>query len=205
MVNANKMLCELMKLSPKVLFRSPKSKIITANVTTFSDASFKATYGQTGILTGIYFETNNTSAYHLIDWSSMKQRRVSYSAFGAETIARADADDRGFNLREGLRAVTSNKKIEHHLHVDSRGLYDTITTLHEGKDYRLRTTVQRLRDSFESEQLSVLRWIPGNLNVADALTKRNIQLFEELNRIAATGKINFIIEHGYTPNSKNWK
>lgn len=33
--------------------------------------------------------------------------------------------------------------------MDSRGLFDTISTLHVGKEYRLRQTVQMIRDSFE--------------------------------------------------------
>jgi hypothetical protein len=36
------------------------------------------------------------------------------------------------------------------------------TTLHESKDYRLRPTVARLRDSFGAEEIRVLRWIPGD-------------------------------------------
>ena len=47
------------------------------------------------------------------------------------------------------------------LTVDSNGLYSTITTLHEGSDYRLRPTVSRIRDSFENREINVIQWIPG--------------------------------------------
>lgn len=42
--------------------------------------------------------------------------------------------------------------MDHVIIVDSKSLYDTITTLHENRDYRLRQTVQRKRDSFESKR-----------------------------------------------------
>ncbi len=47
------------------------------------------------------------------------------------------------------------------LTVDSLGLHATITTVNEGKDYRLRPKVARLRDSFETGEISVLQWISG--------------------------------------------
>lgn len=38
--------------------------------------------------------------------------------------------------------------------VNSRCLYDTIPTLHEGNDYRIRQTVQRIRNSFEAGEIN---------------------------------------------------
>ena len=105
--DANKALRELQKLTPKLLYLRPTSKITHACVLTFSDAAFNVSsaqsYGQSGLLTGILFKTKYMEAYHTIDWHSARQRRVSYSSFGAEILACADADDRGFNLRQGLR------------------------------------------------------------------------------------------------------
>ncbi len=63
------------------------------------------------------------------------------------------------------------------LTADSLGLYSTITTLHEGKDYRLRPTVARLRDSFEAGEIQTIQWLAGDSNIADALTKRNTAMY----------------------------
>ena len=81
--------------------------------------------------------------------------------------------------------------MEHTLCVDSNGLYDNITTLRDGNDYRMRQTVQRIRDFFQSKELSRLRWIPGKVNIADALTKRNPVMHRLLNRIANDGYLEF--------------
>jgi len=84
-------------------------------------------------------------------------------------------------------------------------LYDTITTLHEGRDYRLRQTVQRIRDSFESEDLNALRWIQGKVNLADALTKRNPQTHRMLNRVARNGLLDLPPHMSLQLNSGTWK
>lgn len=67
-------------------------------------------------------------------------------------------------------------------------LYNTLTTTHESQDYRLRRTVQRIRDSFEARDLDALIWIPGTDNIADALTKRNIELQKKLALVCGTGQ-----------------
>lgn len=76
--------------------------------------------------------------------------------------------------------------------VDSKGLHNTITTLHEPSEYRLRSTVARLRDSFESHEkgeLTGLGWIPGTLNHADCLTKCNPDMWQKLQNVFKAGML----------------
>lgn len=96
-------------------------------------------------------------------------------------------------------------QIRNELFTDSRCLYDTITTLHEGKDYRLRPTVQRMRNSFESQELNSMRWIPGLINLADSLTKRNVKTYAILNDLLSKGVINIDLESGYALDSETWQ
>ena len=125
----------------------------------------------------------------MLDWSSSKQHRVSNSSYGAEKLACAEADDRGFYITMCLRSIFPKKCFRHMILVDSKGLYDTISTLHEGREYRLRQTVQRIRDSFESQDIDVLRWVQGHANISDALTKFDVNSFALLNRIARSGRL----------------
>jgi len=141
----------------------------------------------------------------LTDWSSHKQRRVSHSSNGAEILACSSGDDRSLYLTGSYGILFPTSDIRNELNVDSRGLYDTITTLHEGNEYRLKQTVQRIRNSFESEELNVLRWIPGVENVADALTKRNIILYRKLNELANEGYLKVDLNTGYALDSRTWK
>lgn len=125
--------------------------------------------------------------FHAIDWASCKKRRDSYSSYGAEILACADADDRGFYVKQTIQSIFNEKKIKHELSVDLKGLFDTIKTLHEGKEYRLRQTVQRIRGSFESEELEVLKWKQGYANIADALSKYNPNSHKLIAHLLNTG------------------
>lgn len=112
-------------------------------IVTFSDAAYNIvstkTHGQTGLIIRLrYREDNHSTRYHLIHWASRKQRRVSHCSYGAEILAAADADDEGFMIKSIVQALNPNVAIKSTLLVDSKGLFDTITTLHENKEYRLR-------------------------------------------------------------------
>lgn len=75
---------------------------------------------------------------HVTDWSSSKQRRFCCCSFGAEILAAADNDDPKFKLLESIRYLfkpTSMPAIKSVLHVDSKALYDDITTPYDRKDY----------------------------------------------------------------------
>ena len=93
---------------------------------------------------------------------------------------------------------------KHTLNVDSKGLYDTITTLHEGRDYRLRQTVQRIRDSFEAGQVNVIRWIQGKAVFADVLTKRTSISYRMLNRITSTGMLQLPAHRSFEVDIETW-
>jgi len=206
---ANGILQDLKSLVAVIKFQIPAWDTHSVCVCTFSDASFNIAksqlYGQSGVVTGVCAEVEKgESLYYMIDWTSSKQRRVSHSSYGAEILACADADDRGFHLKKCLQSFAPTTPLKHVLHVDSRALYDTITTLHEGKEYRLRQTVERIRNSFESKELDVLRWIPGNINIADALTKRNIAMHRLLNKVAVDGSLCIDVDNGYELDSETW-
>lgn len=212
-IEANSRLKELRDLKPYIKYQQPEQHS-TSDITvySFSDASFNISasqsYGQTGMVTGLLFDANRGRtgmAFHPIYWSSSKPRRVSHSSYGAEIIACAEADDRGFHIKEAMQTMFQGRKITYQLNVDSKGLYDTITTLHEGKEYRLRQTVQRLRDSFESEELNVLQWIQGFANIADALTKHNPNSFRLISRVFSSGKLDLPRHDSYALESAEWK
>lgn len=202
---------QLENLSPIVTFRGPRSKITDASIVTFSDASFNIrsgmSYGQSGFVSGILYRTadGDDKTFHPLDCGSSKQRRVTHSSYGAEVLACCNADDYGLNLKMAFRSVFENHDFPHVLVADSKGLFDTITTLHDGLEYRLRQTGQRIRDSFESHDIDVLRWVQGPAKIADAMTKRSTHSHRLLNRVMSTGILSLPQHKHFELESENWQ
>lgn len=192
LLDANRMIDDPKPLHHAITFKEP-SNPAGITISTLSDAShggLDETYGQSGCITVLRITQSNglPTLFHCNDWTSHKQNQVSYSSFGAEIIAASNGDDRGFHLKCIFADLFPHRLLKHEILVDSKALYDTITTLHQPRDYRLRKTVARMRDSFDSKQLNVVRWIPGIHNFADALTKRNAAISRRLNMMLVFGR-----------------
>lgn len=104
---ANRSLHHLHSSPASIRFRPPPDPVNTAALSTFSDASFNLhssqSYGKSGYISGVTFP--GTNIFHPVDWRSAKQRHVSYSSYGAEILACAEADDRGFYFKQGLTDI----------------------------------------------------------------------------------------------------
>lgn len=134
-----------------------------------------------------------------------KAEMISYSSYGAEILAASDADNRGYHLKEMLHAIFPDRKLKHELLVDSKSLFETITTLHQSGDYRLRKVVARMRDSFESKELNIVCWIPGSRNYGDVLVKRNIPLSRKLNSMLSSGDWNVDLSKSCELDADTWQ
>lgn len=186
----NRALSFFKRPTPAALYKSPcyqSSPVYLA----FSDASqVRSLYGQAGYIVGVYFHVCDGGVFHVIDWMSAIQKRVSFLSIRAELIAAATSTDRASHVSEGLKQLCgSQKSLPLILTVDSNGLYTTLTTLHEGSDYRLRPVVSRLRDSFECEKIATIQWFPEQQNIADALTMLNPVSHILLNDVMSAGQL----------------
>lgn len=100
------------------------------------------------------FFANHQHLFHPLWWNSSNQRRLWYSFFGAEIIAAADADDHGYDLNLPYDSIFTNNKMRHKLFIDSGGFFDTITTVHESREYRLKKTIAKICNAFEACELN---------------------------------------------------
>jgi hypothetical protein len=164
------MIKRLLSLDPIVRFPAVEEEILSTRLLAFSDASFSTMggelFGQGGYISGLLVRTHYRDAFYFLDQYSSRLKRVAYSSFGAKILACAVADDRLFALRSSFQELLS-RTFESELLVDSKGLYSYISTLSNNKEYLLRRTVARIRESFDSGDLDTLRWIRGGLNLAD--------------------------------------
>ncbi len=122
-------------------------------------AQGKLPYRQTSYISGKRLDDDTDIIYHVLDWHSSKQSNISFSSIGSDILAAATSADRSVSITEGLQDLHGDgTSLPLVLTVDSLGLHETITTVHEGKDYRLPPTVARLQ---ESGAISVIQRIPG--------------------------------------------
>ena len=101
----------------------------------------------------------------------------------------------GAAIRVSLEAI-SGRKIQNELNVGGRSLFDAITTQHERKDFRLDQALTSLRERYEVDDISVLRWIAGKKIPADALTKRGVSTGPLLSTICTTNRLSVDLASG---------
>lgn len=89
--------------------------------------------------------------------------------------------------------------------MDSKALLNTVITLQDNREYRLRKTVARIRCSFEAGYLDAIRWIPAKENLADDLTKRNIEAWRKLNKMFHNGLWSIDTSDTKIHESSQWK
>ena len=112
-------------------------------------------------------------------WSSRKIRRVANSALAAESIAAVDVfDDAAYAQR--LLKELRQFSMPSHLCVDSKSLFDLVGSTHavETAEKRPKVDLAILGKAFDFSELDTITWIPRKYQVADALTKSNMQAAE---------------------------
>lgn len=207
LVRFNAMVKELLSL--KSFARSLSCENInTVTLTTLSDTSragLREVYGQSKILSSIKINHKTGPAFHTIAWTSHKQRKIMYSSYGAKILAAADADDKEFHLGETNGKLFLLSSLKHQLLLDSKSLFETISTLHHSDDYRLRRIVARMQNNFESNELNSSSWILGSENYADGFTKRKISLSGRLNAMLRTKTWTGNLPQSYSLDTDTWK
>lgn len=75
----------------------------------------------------------------------------------AKNIACLDANDRDFYVKSACMSKFSTRKVTHQAIADSKNLFDTLTELHDENNCRLRQTVQKICESFDSGAVDSLK------------------------------------------------
>lgn len=122
-VDGNNAMKDIFNLRPFIKFVRATG-VYKLRLVTLSDASHDGgdtIYGQSGSVCGMLIESEGlrNRIYNPLSWTSHKQRRVSYFAFGSEILAAADTDDRGYELKLSMNAILTDLTITHGIFVDS--------------------------------------------------------------------------------------
>ena len=77
----------------------------------------------------------------------------------------------GIALKTTVERILKSLLIPLVICTDSRSLYDCFVKLGTTNEKRLMVDIMCLRQSYEKREIAEVRWINGNTNPADAMTK----------------------------------
>ena len=113
-----------------------------------------------------------------LHWSSIKCKRVTRSVLASEIYAMAHGVDIavaiGGTINKIMERLTpAHPRVPIVACTDSHSLYDCLVKLGITKERRLMIDIMALREAYERNGLTDLRWIDGRDNPADAMAKGN--------------------------------
>ena len=152
----------------------------------FTDASFannKDLLSQIGYVLALADATRTANVVH---WSSTKCKRVTRSVLASELYAMAHGFDIGASIKSTLdKALGIDLPLI--LCTDSKSLYDCLVKLGTTAKKRLMIDILCLRQAYERREIAEVRWINGDSNPADSMTKGKAS--GALKRLLDTNKV----------------
>jgi len=110
----------------------------------------------------------------LLAWGSHRQRRATHSSFTAEAFSLLQGLHAALGVADVARLLLSGPggdALRVHAFIDSRSLYDALTSSATTGSKEVRAAVADLRDHYRLGSLSSVSWLPGSHQLADGLTK----------------------------------
>src|SRR6266480_2395057 len=152
----------------------------------FTDASFannKDLSSQIGFVIVLTDKNNQTNVIH---WSSIKYKRITRSVLAAELYAMAYSFNKGMVIKTTIEKILS-RSIPLTVYTNSKSLYDCLVKLGTTNKKRLIIDLLCLRQSYERREIAEVKWIDGNTNPTNAMTKGKpynaLKAFLNMNKI----------------------
>ncbi|KAH8755082.1 hypothetical protein F5883DRAFT_687434 [Diaporthe sp. PMI_573] len=176
----------------------------TAKLVVFVDGSFannRDLSSQIGFVLALANEELNGNGTqqkirgNILHWASTKCKRVTRSVLASEIYGMANGFDIAAVVSTTLHIVTDQlglPRIPLAVCTDSYSLYECLVKLGTTKEKRLMVDILALRQSYEKREISEIRWIHGDDNPADALTKSSPN--KALERFVSTNELTVRIE-----------
>ncbi|KAF5205121.1 Ribonuclease h-like protein [Thalictrum thalictroides] len=154
----------------------------TAKLFIFVDGSFagnKDLSSQIGFIVVLANEIDNdtkkfTIRGNILHWTSVKCKRVTRSVLASELYGMVSGIDIGIAIKTTIDKIFDSltlPPISIIACTDSYSLYDCLVKLGTTTEKRLMIDIMSLRESYETREITEIRWIDGKDNPADAMTK----------------------------------
>ena len=111
----------------------------------------------------------------IIDWQANKIKRVVRSTLAAETLSLCDGLENALHMRDILCSIwTESEKVKIVGIVDNLSLIAAVSSTTSVTDKRLRHDIGSIKEMLDNGDISQLKWVPGQLQLADILTKLGV-------------------------------
>lgn len=157
----------------------------------FSDAGRTCDHGQLCFVAGFLVgDLTEGSIFHAISWSSRKSKRPVKSVGAAEILAAGEAFDEGKIIAQAYSTLLG-QKIDLIVALDSKYLFQSLSTQRNSIDKSIRDDVNVIRHEFETNNVHEIICIPGKQNLANHGTKCASSLILSLQLMLFTGTLPF--------------
>lgn len=158
----------------------------------YTDAAFANLNGVGSIGAYVIFLMNSDGNACTISWSSSKIKRVVRSTLSAEMLSLQEGIDNAIYIR-GMIAEILNKP-PHSLsitaYVDNKSVTQALCSTKLVDDKRLRVDIASIQQNISDHEISGVRWIQGEDQLADCMTKRGASAYKLL-QILKSGHMQF--------------
>lgn len=150
--------------------RFVKLDTTTLRLLVFSDAAFANNHDLSSQIGYVIVLADAKNRANIIHWSSIKCKRVTRSVLASELYAMAHGFDAGAVIKSTVEKIL-NTPLPLVACIDSKSLYECLVKLGSTQEKRLMIDLMCLRQSYERREIMEIKWIDGNSNPADAMTK----------------------------------
>jgi hypothetical protein len=136
----------------------------------FTDASFANNRDLSSQIGHVLVLADGTGRANILHWSSTKCKRVTRSVLASELFGMAHGFDIGASAKSTIDRVLEID-LPLVLCTDSKSLYECLVKLGTTQEKRLMIDVMCLRQAYERREIAEVKWIKGDSNPADSMTK----------------------------------
>ena len=159
-------------------------------IMTFTDAALGNLDGSGSVGARVCFLTNSRGDICPLSWSANKIKRVVRSTLSAEMLSLQEGIEEAIYLR-GLIVEMINgdvKSLPIVMYVDNKSVTQALCSTKMVDDKRLRLDIAAIKESLEKNEVSSVRWLPGESQLANCLTKRGASGYE-LMKVLMDGRL----------------
>ena len=113
------------------------------------------------------------------------------SSLSAEALAMLDSLDDAIYLNSLLSELLYNNneanKFPVIVHTDKKSIHKSVHSTKQVKEKRLRTVIGKIQEMLEKNDVKEIKWIPGEMQLANCLTKRGEVLEDRKEVLVAMG------------------